>query len=203
LLFRGSAEPTEGTIAVIIRGKQIILRAIEHSDLPVLHTWSNDPEIQENLGSWHFPASLKDIERWAGAFRNDTTDQRFMIETNEHGPIGLANLVDINWKDRNAFHGMLLASRWRGLGFGFDTVMTVMRYAFEELGLERLDTSIIEYNEASYQLYVGKCGWIEEGRKKSAYFRRGRYWSKLMVGITREDYLELRESPRVIDWLRR
>jgi RimJ/RimL family protein N-acetyltransferase len=185
-----------------IKGRNVTLRAVEQGDVALLHEWSNDPEIQENLGSWHFPASLRDIERWVSTFRNDTRDQRFIVETPDHGVIGMANLVDIAWKDRNAFHGMLLGGQGRGRGYGFDTVMTTMRYAFEELALERLDGSIIEYNQASYKLYVSKCGWTEEGRKKNAYFRRGRYWAKIVVGVTREDYLSLCETERGAEWRR-
>jgi len=177
---------------MIIKGRNILLRAIEPADTPLLHAWSNDPDIQYNLASWHFPASARDIERWLAAFRNDSTDQRFLIETAEHVAIGLANLVEINWKDRNAFHGMLLDAPARGRGYGADTVNTIMRYAFEELALERLDTTIIEYNHASYRLYIGKCGWVEEGRKRNAYYRRDRYWAKIIAGITRDDYLKYR-----------
>ena len=179
---------------MMIKGKNVTLRAIESADVPLLHAWANDPEIQSNLDSWHFPAALRDIERWAGAFRNDSTAQRFIIDTAEHGPIGLANLVNINWKDRNALHGMYLGQQARKRGYGTDTVMTIMRYAFEELGFERLDGTIIEYNQASYRLYIGKCGWVEEARKKNAYFRQGRYWAKIIMGITREDYTRLRDA---------
>ena len=120
-----------------------------------------------------------------------------MIDTQEHGAIGMTNLVEINWKDRNAFHGMLLGSQWRGQGYGVDTVMTIMRYAFDELGLERLDTTIIEHNQASYKLYVIKCGWTDEGRKKNAYYRQDRYWSKIVAGITRKEYIKVRETQAV------
>ncbi len=79
----------------------------------------------------------------------------------------------------------------RGKGYGKDTIMTMMRYAFEELGLERLDGSMIEYNEASLAVYIRKCGWKEEGRQRNYYFRKNRYWDKIVVGVTRMDYFEL------------
>ena len=109
--------------------------------------------------------------------------------------IGTANLVNINWKDRNAFHGMMLGDKnIRGKGYGKDTIMAVMRYAFEELGLQRLDGSMIEYNKPSLAVYVGKCGWKEEGRQRNWYFRKNRYWDKILVGVTRQDYLDLLEK---------
>ena len=68
-----------------------------------------------------------------------------------------------------------------------------MRYAFEEMGMQRLDTTIIEYNEASLKLHE-QTGWIREGVKECAIFRRNRFWSNIVLGITRAHY-EQRRSP--------
>jgi RimJ/RimL family protein N-acetyltransferase len=178
-----------------IEGKHVLLRAIEPADLPLLQRWANDPEIQRMLGGWHFPTSLQDQQAWLAGLSCNSRDQRFAIETRELGLIGTTNLVSIDWKNRNAFHGMLLGETdVRGKGLGVDTIMAVMRYAFDELGMARLDTDIIEYNEVSLNVYVGKCGWIVEGRKINAYFRGGRYWEKVLVGITRERYREIADT---------
>jgi RimJ/RimL family protein N-acetyltransferase len=58
---------------------------------------------------------------------------------------------------------------------------------------------MIEYNTASVRLYCGKCGWKEEGRQRGWYYRAGRHWDRIMVGVTREDYLELARSTRYWD----
>lgn len=175
-----------------VRGKTIILRAIEADDLKQLNDWANDPEIQYALGGWHFPTSMQDQKKWFERLSASSVDQRFAIHTEELGLIGTANLVDIDWKNRHAFHGMLLGSKeLRGKGIGLDTVMAVMRYAFDELGLERLDGSMIEYNAASLKLYLTKCGWKEEGRQRNWYYRQGRFWDRILVGVTRNDYAEL------------
>jgi len=175
-----------------IIGTKIVLRAIEKVDLPLLQKWANDPEIQYWLGGWHFPTNSNDQEKWFNSLNVNSTNQRFVIETKDMGVIGSANLVDIDWKNKNAFHGMMLGDKdIRGKGYGVETVMTIMRYAFEELGLNRLDGSMIEYNEASLKMYIEKCGWKEEGRQRNWYFRKNRYWDRIMVGITREGYLEL------------
>jgi RimJ/RimL family protein N-acetyltransferase len=175
-----------------IRGKIVTLRAIEEKDLELLNKWANDSEIQYWLGGWHFPISNEQQKSWFASLSINSNDQRFAIDTEENGLIGTANLVDLDWKNRNAFHGMLLGDKnIRGKGFGMDTVMAIMKYAFEELGLERLDGSIIEYNKASLKLYVDKCGWKVEGRQRKWYYRKNQYWDKIIVGVTKNDYLEL------------
>ncbi|HEY6210763.1 MAG TPA: GNAT family protein [Vicinamibacterales bacterium] len=183
-----------------IRGKKVTLRAIEEEDLPTLHRWSNDPDIWYQLGGWHFPSSKDYIDNWFRGLKNDQLNQRFAVEAPEVGLIGTSNIVEIDWKNNHAFHGMMLGDKEiRGKGYGVDTIMATMRYAFEELHLERLDGSMIEYNEISLNIYLKKCGWKEEGRQRGWYFRKNRYWDKIVVGVTRQDYGELVAANRYWD----
>lgn len=175
-----------------IHGEKVILRAIEYNDLPSLLMWSNDPEVQSMLGGWHFPVSRSIQERWWQQLAGDELNQRFAIDSMDHGLIGTANLVAINWKDRNAITGTLIGRQdLRRQGYGTDTVMAIMRYAFEELNLQRLETTIIEYNQPSYELYISRCGWKEEGRKCNYYWRRNRYWDQVLAAILRDRYYDL------------
>lgn len=175
-----------------IKGKKIFLRSIERDDLPILQKWANDPDVQYMLGGWHFPTNMQDQERWFNSLSTNSLNQRFAIEAPELGLIGSTNLVDIDWKNKHGFHGIMLGDKdIRGKGFGIDTAMTIARYAFDELGLERLDGSMIEYNQISLNLYLNKLGWKEEGRQRKWYFRQGRFWDKIIVGLLKEDYYEL------------
>jgi RimJ/RimL family protein N-acetyltransferase len=65
--------------------------------------------------------------------------------------------------------------------------MTMTRYAFDELGLHRLEDDIIEYNEASMAL-VKKCGWLVEGTPRQSVFRRGRFWDLVQISILAGEY---------------
>jgi RimJ/RimL family protein N-acetyltransferase len=183
-----------------ILGKKVVLRAIEETDLATLHRWANDPEIWYLLGGWHFPSSIEAQKKWFQSLQSDPLNQRFAVDAPELGLIGTANLVEIDWKNNHAFHGMMLGDKdIRGKGYGIDTIMAVMRYAFEELHLERIDGSMIENNQVSLNVYCSKCGWKEEGRLRRWYFRKNRYWDKIVVGITRDDYFALIAENRYWD----
>jgi RimJ/RimL family protein N-acetyltransferase len=177
-----------------IHGKIVRLRAIEPEDLPLLQHWGNDPTIQRLLGGWHFPTSTVDQRAWLASLNCQSSDQRWAVELPEVGLVGTANLVAIDWKNRTAFHGMLLGNReHQQRGLGRDTIMAVMRYAFDELGLEHLDGDMIEYNSASLKTYVERCGWQIQGRKPAWYYREGRRWDKIIVGISAAQYRALAE----------
>lgn len=173
-----------------IQGKLVTLRAIELKDVEQLHEWSNSPEIWSKLGGWHFPYSALNTEGWVRNINNnDMKNHVFAIETKEHGLIGTANLVNIDWKNKNAFHGMMLGSKnTRGKGYAQDVVMAIMHYAFEQLGLNRLDGDMIISNDVSINFYTKKCGWEEEGRKEGWFYRDGKFHDKVIVGITSAKY---------------
>jgi RimJ/RimL family protein N-acetyltransferase len=176
-----------------IQGKIVTLRAPELSDVPLLHQWSNDPEIWNMLGGWHFPFSSRSTEDWVrGRKDNNLTDHVFCIETPNEGTIGTANLVNIDWKNKNAFHGMMIGKKaLRGKGYALDALFAVMRYAFLELGLHRIDGDMVSYNTRSIDFYVKKGGWKHEGVRRNWFYRNGQFYDKVIVGVTREDYFDL------------
>lgn len=179
-----------------IIGKKVTLRAIEENDLPKLHKWANAPELQDAMGSIHFPSSFNFHQRWFEKLQTDQLNQRFAIEVPDLGLIGISSIINIDWRNNHAWHGVMIGDEdIRGKGYGIDAIMATMRYAFDELHLKRLDGSMIEYNTVSINSYCGKkLGWSVEGRKKDFFFRKGRYWDQVIVGITESDYRTLTEE---------
>lgn len=178
-----------------IKGKFVTLRAMEIEDLELLRTMINDPEMESMVGGYSLPVSTLQQEQWIINNGNTSMNIRLIIETEDDGAVGLANIVNIDWKNRTAFHGIKIANRkFRSKGIGTDAVMAVMKYAFEELQLNRLDGTILEYNKLSKILYCDKCGWIIEGVKRQAVFKANEYHNELMVGILKKEYEDLIEK---------
>ncbi|MBQ8830408.1 MAG: GNAT family N-acetyltransferase [Oscillospiraceae bacterium] len=161
------------------------------ADMPMVCDMFNDPFMEKHVVGWAFPLSLEQQMAWFDSHMNDRTNHRFVIETPEDGAVGIATLTDLDWKNRTATHGIKLASdEKRAKGIGTDTVMAIMRYAFDELGLHRLNSSWFDSNAASKALYT-KCGWVEEGVKRSCVFKSGEWLDLTMVGILESDYRAL------------
>ena len=149
-----------------IKGKKVTLRAMERQDCDMIREMFNDPEIENLVVGWAFPVSSYAQEKWFENHYADNANFRFVIETDEDGAVGIATLTGIDWKNRRATHGIKLANKERrSKGIGTDTVMAIMRYAFDELQLNRLDGSWFPENVASKGMYM-KCGWKEEGVRR-------------------------------------
>lgn len=173
-----------------IVGKVVTLRAMTSDDMQMICDMFNDPEMENLVVGWNFPKSIDQQRAWFERNMNDEKNLRFVITTPDDGAVGIATLNGIDWKNRTATHGIKLANRKnRTKGIGTDTVMAIMRYAFEELGLHRLDGSWFDENSASKGLYT-KCGWKAEGVRRSCVFKRGQWRDLTMVGVLESDYRE-------------
>lgn len=182
-----------------IYGNNVMLRAMELEDLEMLREMANDSNIEHLVGGWSFPISKYEQDNWYRNAVSDKRNLRFIIEVlDTKEAVGMVNLVDIDWKNRSAFHGIKLKNNApKGKGIGTDAVMAIMRYAFEELQLVRLDGSWVEYNHSSIALYK-KCGWSIEGKKEKAKFSRGKYYDVLLGGILAENYFEAKKT---LNWI--
>ena len=172
-------------------GKKVILREIEKEDCEFLKTMINDSETENNVVGWSFPISTKNQEEWYENQKYNKENQRFIIEF-EGKAIGLATLTDIDWKNRKATHGIkLYGENIKRRGLGTDTVQTIMKYAFEELQLNKLCGSILKTNIPSQKMFE-KCGWKLEGTVRESVFKNNKYIDEIIIGILKEEYEKLK-----------
>ena len=178
-----------------IKGKRVILRAIEKSDLELMRNMLNDPKIENLVIGWAFPVSRWQQEKWYENNINDMNNLRFIIESEEEA-VGLVTLTEIDWKNRKAISGIkILDGKYRKKGIGTDALMAIMKYSFDELQLHRLEASRFLTNVASTKLY-NKCGWKEEGIKREAVYKEGKWRDLVFTGILKKDYLKLVEKTK-------
>lgn len=171
-----------------LHGEKVLLRAVEIEDMDFLRNMLNNKDIEHDVIGWSFPVSKYEQQLWYESQIKNKKNIRYIIEV-EKESIGMATLTDIDWKNRKARQGIKLLSGSRGKGYGTDSIKTVMKYAFEELQLNRLYASILEYNIASRKLFE-KCGWKEEGVLRKSIFKNNKYNDEIMVGILKNEYEE-------------
>jgi len=100
----------------------------------------------------------------------------------------------------NLIHG----EAWVGLGigdrdfwskgYGTDMMKIALRYAFLELGLQRVSLGLHEYNPRALRSYE-KAGFRLEGRTRQDILREGTRTDTLWMGILRDEWLGL-DTPR-------
>ena len=173
-------------------GKKVVLRAVEEEDIEMLRQLANSPDYEKMIVGWAFPISKKDQKEWFLSAKNDLSRLRYTIVTKDDGPVGMIGLRDIDWKNGVASGlGMRIAKKEiRTKGLATDAWMTLMKYAFEELRLNRINGSALEYNSISLHV-CEKVGFKVEGRQRQAIFKNGQFHDIIMMGCLKSDYEEL------------
>jgi len=179
----------------MIRGLKTSCRPIESCDLTFIHELNADPVVRANVVGWDFPSSLTRQAKWFDQQVPSFT-HRWIVEDLEGNALGLTGLWDVDWHNRNAFTALKLGGDvpQRGRGLGTDAIMTVMAFAFYDVGLERLYGSILEDNVASLKAYTQRCGWQIEGTSRNHVWRNGGFVNLLQVGVLRADFDQLPNS---------
>nr|WP_162241223.1 GNAT family protein [Leifsonia sp. Leaf325] len=165
------------------------LRPVEREDLEFLRDLANDPVVRAKVVGWDWPLSLAGQEKWFDRADTDSSVHRFIAE-DENGPAGMAGLWEVDWHNRTALVAVKLGGRpdVRGRGLGIAVVDAIMDFAFNDVGLNRLHSTILDDNDASLALFVRKAGWSVEGRLRSHVWRSGDYHDLVQVGILRSEY---------------
>lgn len=178
----------------MIYGERVRLRAIERSDIPTFVRWFNDPEVRRYL-TVQTPVSTAQEELWFEDIlqrQQRREDFIFVAEArvgDEWVPIGNVGLHRINWKDRSAVFGIVLGEKaYWDQGYGTNATRTVLRFAFEELNLHRVELEVIDENIRARRCYE-KAGFRHEGTRRQAIFSEGRYYDVYLMSVLREEFL--------------
>lgn len=173
-------------------GKKVKLRAVEENDMEMLRELTNSPDFEKMIVGWSFPVSTVEQKKYFESLENGLLRLRYIIETEEDGAVGMIGLKDIDWKNGRAFGlGMRIAKKEiRTHGLATDAWMTLLKYAFYELRLNRIDGSAIEYNKASLRV-CEKVGFKIEGTQRQAVYKNGKYHDVVVMSCLKADYEEL------------
>ena len=173
----------------MIEGELVRLRAVEPEDAENAFRWMNDREVARNLTA-RYPFSLESEREWVkGAGKPlDFANARFAVETKDGVHIGHCGLHNASAENRRAELGIMIGEKeYWGRGFGTDTMLTLLRFAFEQMNLHKVTLGVFEFNERGRVMYT-KLGFVEEGRFREDLFQAGRYWDLIRLSILRREY---------------
>lgn len=102
--------------------------------------------------------------------------------------IGSSGLVDINWRHRHAQSGTVIGEKsYWGRGYAKETMALRTHYAFVDLGLERIETMVVEGNEASRGALMA-TGYRHIGTRHRQKYFEGRWHDEWLGEILRSDW---------------
>ncbi len=170
-------------------GERIELRRHARENYRLYGEWYGDPEIWR-LTSWAAsPLSPSAVERLFEDREHSPTDDSFAIHLKgEEEPIGVISLMNISEANDSAELSVIVGHpEDRHQGYGAEAIALILRYGFEDLGLNRVSLSVFEFNEDAISTYE-KLGFRKEGRLRKAVKRDDTFHDAILMGISRSEW---------------
>lgn len=152
--------------------RDLKLREATSSDAPTLFSIFSDPQVVQFYDIHpleHRDQAAEMIDRWRKRFEDREAVRWAITRAGQGEVIGTVGLhIQSEWKAGLGYD--LARSYWRQ-GIMTRALGAVIRFAFDQVELERLEALVIPGNRASERL-LGKLGFLKEGLlRRYAYFK--------------------------------
>lgn len=142
-----------------VKGEKIYLRAMEPEDLDLIF------EVENNEELWQVSATNAPVSRFAvrNFIANSTgdiyADKQLRLMACVNGtPAAIADITGFDPRHSRAEVGIAVLPGFRGKGIATDTLLTLSRYACQELRIRLLYAIVPESNAPSLRLFA-KAGY--------------------------------------------
>lgn len=174
-----------------IHGQRIMLREYQAEDIGPIRSWVNDADTTRFLSTRFWPAqSMTDTQEYLSrVMQSSFNAYHFVIANGTDGRyIGQIDMFQVDWKLRCGTLGMVIASpQDRGKGIGCEALQLMEHFAFQTLGLERLELEVLMENQPALRCYE-KAGFALEGVKRHAFYLDGRFCDVGMMSMLHGEY---------------
>lgn len=172
--------------------ERLLLRKLVPEDAADIFEYAADDDVAKYM-SWDTHKTLEDSQR----FINFTLDRYIKDDAGEWGIIlkesgkliGAVGFHGFDKKNSRAEIGYVLGRRYWGKGIMPEAVRRVLRFAFNELNLNRIECVHALPNEKSGRV-MQKTGMTFEGIARERIFVKGKYWDVKQYAILRSDWNE-------------
>ena len=172
-----------------LEGETVELRRHARANYGLYAAWYGDPEIW-HLTSWApSPLNRPAVEKLFEDRELSPVDDSFAIHVkDEDEPVGVISLMNISDANESAELSVIVGHPDdRHQGYGTEAIELLLRYAFEELGLNRVGLSAFDFNDEAIAAYE-KLGFAVEGRYRQAIKRNSRFHDAILMSIMKGEW---------------
>lgn len=174
-----------------IKGKLIYLRALVETDSEGQYpTWFNDTEVCRGNSHHIFPYTLDDAHAYIQEANRGRHHLILAIVCHKNDAhIGNIAFDNINYINRTAELTIVIGDKscWKN-GYGKEAARLLCDHGFMSLNLNRIACGTFENNKGMRKL-AEYLGMREEGRRRHAVYKHGRYVDVIEYGVLQNEYI--------------
>lgn len=167
---------------VNIVGDRVALGPLRRDLIPLYSRWFNDFNVRRTRVRPPRATTLEAQEQEYDTLATSSDRHFFTVyDRATWQPIGDAGLQGIDFRHRSAFFAITIGeAEFRGRGYGTETTLLVLDYAFTALGLHSVKLEVAEFNLAGINAYRN-AGFREVGRWRESWLLDGRLWDTISM----------------------
>ena len=166
---------------IIIETERLILRQWDLNDVNDIVEGLNNINVTKWMAGAPFPYTIDDAKYFIKNALENKSYYFAIVLKSENKVIGGTQLTDINFSNGSAGGGIWINEKYHGFGYGTEAFGARIKFAFEDLGLRRLENGYFKDNEKSHKMQL-RFGYKDEG------IRRQRFVSKA-TGKIEDEYI--------------
>jgi ribosomal-protein-alanine N-acetyltransferase len=181
-----------------LKSERVYLRPLLPDDCQGFYPqWFNDEEVCAGNSHHVFPYTPDAAEGYVrGLATSSDTIALAIVLVQGHQHIGNISLQGIDWVSRSAELAIVIGEKaaWHK-GYAMESCRLLCDHGFKALNLHRISCGTFHDNEAMNRLAIA-LGMKEEGRRREAAFKNGRYLDVVEYGVLRAEYEDAHEDNR-------
>ena len=175
-----------------IETKRLLLRQWNINDIYDIVEGLNNINVSKWLAGAPFPYTIEDAKSFVQkTIDNDLYNFAILLK-NENKVIGGTQITNISYDNGTAGGGIWINEKYQGNGFGTEAFGARIKYAFEILGLRRLENGYFKGNEKSHQMQL-KFGYKDEGIRRKRFLSKatGNLEDEYITGLLKDEWIDL------------
>ncbi len=175
----------------ILKTERLILRRMTRRDIEGVYCYARDPEVTRFL-LWESHKSPSQTRAYLSYLERKYRRGEFFdwgIELDGR-IVGTCGFSAIYTDDNRAELGYVLSREHWGRGIAAEAAKAVIKFGFERLQLNRIESRYMIGNEKSLSV-MKKCGMTFEGIMRQGVYAKGEYRDVGIASILRSEYKEI------------
>ena len=171
----------------MIYGENIYLRQPVREDIEELYDICSDKDVLKYNG---LSTGIMSKEYINSQFHHFTKPNKkeLVIVTRTSDLIGYVYYKENSYTRDVYSIGITIGRKYWNRGYGLDSIRTLCRYLFNNKQAHKIELEVVSENKRAIKCYR-KCGFKDEGVRRSKYYYNGKYIDTIVMGLLKEEFI--------------